>query len=538
MAVVGACSTAAGAYFWKIGWGLEHGLLFADEIAVWVPKLRGFIPLTVDSFFFERLQYPPLFAYLAGLATAAAVAVGWVGDPRLDPSGALLVARSVGAAFALLAVVVTGVCGRFAYSARTGIVALALMAVVPLLAVQVHYANVYGLFLAMVALVLLTASTLARRGNPTSALAAGAAAGLAVAANYSGLAFLAAPAWAALECARRARSVGLFLRLAAMVGLGFLLSLLVSCPPWFVEPEVLLQEIETILGRTRMGFGLSRLTTDIGWYGRPYLYQLVASFPYTLGLPLYCLVVAGVVASLRRFERADRVVLAALVPYFIVIGYSGTAFPRYLLPLVPGLVLLAARFLDGLERPRWRAVLLALTLAYGALFTFTQVARFSYEQHYELATWMADRVKTTSSHPQPVLVLASRVRLRYSNLVRPMRAAGLAPVSVVRRPGSMETEFVVLPHLSTLRKPTMPHEFVIARFVEQLESGAGPYREVARWESTYFQRDFYRWLDPSFGGMMGETGFTVYQRDTLPKADQERGLGTLPRPRRPSVPIS
>jgi 4-amino-4-deoxy-L-arabinose transferase-like glycosyltransferase len=87
----------------------------------------------------------------------------------------------------------------------------------------------------------------------------------------------------------------------------------------------------------------NRAVPSLGWYGRPYLYELVASLPYALGWPLYALALVGVVVALWRHELADRVLLGALIPYFLVIGGSPTTFPRYLMPLFPGLVILAAR---------------------------------------------------------------------------------------------------------------------------------------------------------------------------------------------------
>src|SRR5439155_1333903 len=77
---------------------------------------------------------------------------------------------------------------------------------------------------------------------------------------------------------------------------------------------------------------------------------LGAGLPFGLGWPLAVVALAGVVVALRRHELADRIVLAALLPYFLVIGSSRVTFSRYLLPLFPGLLLLAARALCDLPR--------------------------------------------------------------------------------------------------------------------------------------------------------------------------------------------
>ena len=49
-----------------------------------------------------------------------------------------------------------------------------------------------------------------------------------------------------------------------------------------------------------LGFPNNTLVPSLGWYGRPYLYQLVASLPFSLDCPLYALALVGVGVALWK----------------------------------------------------------------------------------------------------------------------------------------------------------------------------------------------------------------------------------------------
>src|SRR5262249_44278278 len=131
------------------------------------------------------------------------------------------------------------------------------------------------------------------------------------------------------------------------------------------------------------------LTPTVGWYARPYAYQLIASLPFALGWPLYALALGGVAVALRRRELGDRVLLAPMGPYFAMMGYSMLVFPRYLLPLLPPLAILAARAAAIVPARRLGALLVVGVFAYSLVFSASQVARFSLDQQRAVAEWIA-----------------------------------------------------------------------------------------------------------------------------------------------------
>jgi len=68
---------------------------------------------------------------------------------------------------------------------------------------------------------------------------------------------------------------------------------------------------------------------------------------------LFVLCVAGLVWSLYRRRRADLVLAAYVVVYYLYVSDWTALNDRYLLPIVPVLVLFAARFAVGLARLRF-----------------------------------------------------------------------------------------------------------------------------------------------------------------------------------------
>src|SRR5204863_272339 len=122
---------------------------------------------------------------------------------------------------------------------------------------------------------------------------------------------------------------------------GFTLVVPLACPPCVLHADRMLAAMTRFHTVTEMGwpFQNNYLVPSLGWYGRPYLYQLVAGLPFGLGWPLAVVALAGGVVALRRHDLADRIALAALLPYFLVICTSRVTFSRHLLPLVPGLIL-------------------------------------------------------------------------------------------------------------------------------------------------------------------------------------------------------
>lgn len=515
----GIGTTAAGLRFWRLGWGLPEQAGFPDELFSFNIYARAFLSLSCASFAQRTPLYPTFYGYLLGLATALAHALGLTtpGLPNGAASPEVFVAgRTISALMGVATVGVVGVLGARMYSRPVGLAAAALTAVLPFHVLYTHLGTTDATLTACAAFTLAAAYAMARGQGTRVAAVAGAAAALAFATKYTGLAMSVAVGWAVLERAYRdGPRRGVVLGLAALAG--FAAAFALACPPCVFDTGRMLEGMRNLQWQTSdLAHGAinNHLSPTVGWYARPYLYQLVASLPFVLGWPLHLLAMAGVVVAVRRHDLADRMLLVSAGSYFLAIGASDVVFPRYLMPLFPALAILAARAAWRLpSRPLGGAVLAAVW-AYSLVLSASQVARFSYDQQREVARW----IRSAAGERKGVRVGVPRLILDYFRLAKPLAEAGLVQIQLESGHWFDEpTDFLVLPEwYGTAIARDMPDQ-PIARDLERLRSGAAGYRRGPHWSSTYFQHAFYTRLDPAFATDLwqGEIGFTVYVREPV-----------------------
>jgi 4-amino-4-deoxy-L-arabinose transferase-like glycosyltransferase len=507
--IVGA---AAFLRLWRIEWALTDGAWFPDEV-LWAHSAALFSPLSWHAFVdgrHLRLPYPTGYAILSGLglATANGLGLSAFGSPEPD---AILIARLVSAAAGVGTVVLLGLLARRMAGAAVGLAAAALMAVVPLHAMQNHYASADVLHTACVVLVMWAAWAVATRGTRGSAFALGAATGFAFATKYTGLAMAGTAVLVIGDRVVRQRSVERAVDLGVWLAAGFVIAVSLGCPPCIMAPDRVLGIWRWQWTFKDSDFVINHLVPSLGWYGRPYAYQLVAAFPYILGWPAYLLVLLGLAAAVRRRDAGDRVVLATIVPYFLAMGASRVTLLRYLLPIVPGLVVLAARSGALFERRRrlWSGAVIA-ACGYGFALTATQIARYSLTPQLEVARWAAS-VMPAGTSPR---IVAPATLQSYVLLARPLAVQGLACAQAEDgRWFEDAPDVFVLPELQAVAIRRDDPDGVAAAELRRLESGELPYRAARRWRSWYLQRGVYTWLDPGFAISEGAMDFTVYVRD-------------------------
>jgi hypothetical protein len=449
----------------------------------------------------------------------------------------IVVTRGVSALIGVATVPLVGLLAARMFGPLVGLFAAALFATAPYHALYAHIASTDIALTAGFALTMLAAFTCARRGDPRFAAVAGLAGGLTFAAKYTGLAAMVAVGWAILERAYAERAPGRAVLLLVVAALGFVAGVLLGCPPCVMSPgEVMAGMRSEYVLKTMFSTGYPNhvLTPTLGWYGRPYLYQLVAALPYVLGWPLYAVSLAGLVLAVGRHTLADRIVLVTLTAYFLSMGGSQVVFPRYLLPLFPGLVVLAARAVAALPiRDAGRLVVLAAVVVYSAIFAASQIARLSYDQQSGVARWIEASVRdqrksiSTTRVGYPGDSTADYYRLRRTLARRGLDVQPLSP----RRWFKAKPDYLVIPEIYAIAVRRLGTDPNAIESLERLESGEAGYEKVARWRSTYLQSDWYARLDPGFAVDLwqGEIGFVVYARSPSGDAGDSAGDGTTER---------
>ena len=468
----------------------------------WKSYLFAFSPPSWRSLFGHSLFYPPLYGYLSGVAVALAGALGLVG-PEHDLYAGLLVARVVSVVAGVGTVIVVGLAGARAHGRAVGLLAAALMASIPLEAMQTHYVSSDVLLGTTVALTFLGGCALTLDRRPLRAAACGACLGLAFATKYNAIVLGAVPAWVLLEVAASERSWRRVVGLAAAVAAGFAAALALACPPWLFETRRVVGQMQWINFMSTTANWLpanNHVTTAVGWYGRPYLYQLVASLPFGLGWPLALAALGGVGLAVARHTATDRVLLAGLAAYFFLVGRTNVSFARYLMPLFPALAVLAARALLALPIRRAAQAAIALAVvAYGFALGFSQVDRFSYDQQLGVARWIR-QVFPQETYPE-VRVVVPQQMAAYFQLREPLARVGIRQRTAAPQHWlDGRPEVFVLPEWYAISVRRDQARAAQRADLDRLESGTGGYVEAARWSTSYLQKGFYTWLDPRVRG--------------------------------------
>jgi 4-amino-4-deoxy-L-arabinose transferase-like glycosyltransferase len=428
----------------SVTWGLPYAFINPDEATV-VPKAfdvaRGHLN---PRFFF----YPSFFFYILA-AVFWLVSPFWAllhGELLVRPGGFVvdagtfyLIGRLVAVAFGVAAVYLVYRIGREAYGVLTGLVAAVFLAAEPLHVQYSHLAvtDVPAVTLGLLGLLLLLR---AAHGRGVRTLTAGAVVvGLAVSTKYN-LGMLLLPATVAAVYAGRpavtAAAAAGSTRLRAWVRL---LALRVYGP---MALAFVLASPFIVLDLPRFVSEFSRQVSIVrrGWLGfehveNGYWYNLDVHLAGSLGLVLLALAIAGIAWALWRRAPLDLMLAPFVVVYFVYVSSWSELADRYMLPIVPLLLLLAARLCVSVWelRPAWRAALvpglLALALGAVALPLSDSIAHnqaLSGPDVRERAkAWVERTIEPGTTIATETLgpPLVRRVELRY------YRAAGMQPAS-------------------------------------------------------------------------------------------------------------
>jgi hypothetical protein len=217
-------------------------------------------------------------------------------------------------------------------------------------------------------------------------------------------------------------------------------------------------------------------------------------------------------------------------------GGSSVVYPRYMLPLFPGLSLLAAAAVTRAARPRAAAVVVAAVVAYGLALSVSQLGRFSWNQQAAVADWLGDRAAVLAPEDRGVAVPALEPPDPYFKLRKPLEAKGFRVATVGKaRLFDGRPAFFVMPDWLSMTTHRDRRDVLLVARLRLLENGVAGYRPVLRVPiPPYLQRPWDEAWDPTFAIELwqGAIGFTVYARnDVLPDSTVTEALPPLP-PRR------
>ncbi|MBN1639944.1 MAG: glycosyltransferase family 39 protein [Anaerolineae bacterium] len=273
--------------------------------------------------------------------------------------GISLVGRGLSVLFDLGTIALLYAIGRRVYGMRTALLGAALGAVAVTHIQLAHYATFDVITTTFITLAVYGAICVAQaQGQPTwPTVWAGAATGLAVASKFSAAPLIAAlllahVVWAARRVGADApdRPWAVLRRAGGWIALGLLVAViafLLTSPFAVLDWQGYAKQIgeQGAMVRGDADWPFTRQYTGT----TSYLYQIVQQVRWGLGWPLGIAAFAGlgwtVVRQFRRARGEEVVLLGWVAPYFLLTGAFMVKFMRYMLPLLPLLVLFGAEML-------------------------------------------------------------------------------------------------------------------------------------------------------------------------------------------------
>ncbi len=339
---------AAGLRFWGIDFGLPYEY-HVDE----VQYVRQAASMGRDGFEPKWWNNPPFYKYvyftefavffvvgkLLGLFTSAS---DFGARLTLDPTWLYLIGRSTTALLGTLTVLVVYWLGRAAYSYQVGLLGAWFLAVSFIHVRDSHYAvnDIPAVFL--MTLAVLAAVKIQRSAPLRWYLFAGIAVGSGFAVKYtvifSFLPILVAHLLSPDVTLRPKPRLQLQRLLVMFLAAG--LSAVLASPYFVIKPGNVIRDIyESLYLPGQLGFD--------GWLLDPvggYLYYIKTLF-WGLGWLLSVLVIAGLLFALIRHKPVDLIIATLPIVIYIYMGSQQMYFARFILPVIPFLLILAAMLL-------------------------------------------------------------------------------------------------------------------------------------------------------------------------------------------------
>ena len=355
------------AFFLRVN-GLNFGLpyVFHDDEHQYVEAGLAFLHGQKAAFAaLAKLNNPPLFKVTLGSLYFLYTHL-LLPDPT-DQQAALATelwltffqytGRLASAALGLLTVALLFTLGKRLYNPTVGLLAAFLLAVAFLPVREAHFAVNDTPLTFLVVLTLYLAAGILRRSRWLDYLATGFAIGLASATKYTGVYLLAALLVAHLlgDHSRRLRQAkkswpGLFFSPRLWAGLalalaGFVAAAPVVLPAW---PE-LIRHLGKLSEYGQSGYHDLLLAPPLGG---GWLFYLI-SLGWGVGWPMFIALLAALAAAIIFHYREDLLLAIFALALFIGMGAQQMVFVRFILPVVPPLILLLAAWLVRLRQLNW-----------------------------------------------------------------------------------------------------------------------------------------------------------------------------------------
>lgn len=291
----------------------------------------------IDPHFYN---YGTVYLYLLHLAILIGSTYGWIVMPNDIAqyqafAGLYLTGRWISVIAGVITCWLAWEMGKRVCGHRCAAVAASLLATVPLHTLHCHFLTTDATATLFTTGVLLAALKLYEAGGKRALITAGVLAGLASATRYNAALVLIAPLLALWLRGKEHHEAwwSRALLLVVISGVTFLF----FCPGVWMNPQEFWRDFGYEARHVREGHGLVFVNTGLGW-----VYHYWTNLRFGLGLPLLLLATLSVLIAPLSRRPLVLVLWAFVVVYYLFLGSFAVRFARYLLPILPPLMVLTA----------------------------------------------------------------------------------------------------------------------------------------------------------------------------------------------------
>jgi hypothetical protein len=370
-------------------WGISYGMPYSfilDETYL-VNRSLSLGTGDLNPHLFEWPGHLLMYALLAiyGLYFVLGYAAGIFSSAEnfalsflVDPSHFYIIGRAFMVLLSMVTVYVTYRVGARAYDRMTGLIAAFFLAVSPLVSGISHFALTDTPVMLLSILVFLPVLRIIHEGRTRDYILAGLIVGAGVAVKYNaGALVIPVLSGHLLHILRNKKPLKgiVFHRGLWLSGAALLFGFVAGCPYCLLDYPTFVRDVV---------FQFSRVSS-VGMinaeYASPFLYYLRESLAGGIGTGITAVCILGAVRALYRRGDADIVLMIFIASYFMYVSSWKVAIDKYLMPLIPAILVIGASLLRELfgilpvsgRRKGYIIVLCVLALAAGPLMKSLRV---------------------------------------------------------------------------------------------------------------------------------------------------------------------
>lgn len=314
-------------------------------------------------------NYGTVYLYLLHLAILIGTTYGWLTLPndfaQYDAlAGLYLTGRWLSVAAGVLTCWLAWEMGKRLCGYRCAAIASFLLAIVPLHTLHCHFLTTDATATLFTTGALLAALNVYENGGRRAVLAASVLVGLSAATRYNAALVGIAPLLALWLRSREHREA--WLGKAMLLVVSSAVAFLIFCPGVWLNPEKFWSDFGYEAKHVREGHGLVFVNTGLGW-----VYHYWTNLRFGLGLPL--LLLSTLSMLIAPFSRRPPVIIlwVFVLAYYLFLGSFAVRFARYLLPIVPPLLVLTAWLIAEGWRNTQQVGRVAVATVAGAIGLYT-----------------------------------------------------------------------------------------------------------------------------------------------------------------------